>query len=215
MIVIIDYDTGNTRNVINALNYLGIDNQLSGDRETILNADGLILPGVGSFPDAMQTLKQRNLIEPIKQVVAKGKPILGICLGMQLLFDAGTEFEPTAGLGLIPGTVEPIPETTKQFKVPQMGWNVNQQQSNDRFGQIIDQKYSYFVHSYYAKTAPEYIVASTDYGVEVPSIVKNGNVIGMQFHPEKAIKLASSYYYNLRSWWKHEHYPRNRFKGPQ
>ncbi|MFD1672056.1 imidazole glycerol phosphate synthase subunit HisH [Agrilactobacillus yilanensis] len=191
MITVIDYDTGNTLNVKKALDYLGIPNELSAEPDKILAADGLILPGVGAFQKAMAALDDRQLIPVIQQAANNGKPILGICLGMQLLFETGYEFGTTAGLGILPGSVIPIPKKAG-FKVPHMGWNQNTAQRRNAFGTIFDQKSTYFVHSYYVQTAAKNIVATTDYSVQIPSIVQQNNVIGMQFHPEKsgAVGLA-------------------------
>ncbi|KRM33398.1 imidazole glycerol phosphate synthase subunit HisH [Agrilactobacillus composti DSM 18527 = JCM 14202] len=185
MIVIIDYDTGNTLNVKKALDYLNIDNQLSADPAEILAADGLILPGVGAFQKAMVALEERQLVPVLQQAAASGKPMLGICLGMQLLFETGYEFGITPGLGLLPGVVVPIP-SKPGFKVPHMGWNQNQAQQQNPFAAVFDQENTYFVHSYYVQTAAKNIVATTDYSVAIPSIVQRNNVVGMQFHPEKS-----------------------------
>lgn len=189
MIAIIDYDTGNTRNVKKAMDFLAIPNTLSADSEIISKADGLILPGVGAFGKAVEALKERELVPVIKQAAKKGTPILGICLGMQLLFDRSFEFGETAGLGLIPGEVVAIPEDLG-VKVPHMGWDQNQVTQLDPIANGFDQQSTYFVHSYYVKTQPQYILAESDYGVRIPSIVRNQNVIGMQFHPEKSGRIG-------------------------
>lgn len=185
MIVIIDYDTGNTRNVKKALDYLNIDNVLSADPEVINQADGLILPGVGAFKKAVDALNERQLIPVIQTAAKSGMPMLGICLGMQLLFDRSFEFGETAGLGLIPGEVEAIPDDLG-VKVPHMGWDQNQVTQPSVIAKGFDQEATYFVHSYYVKTNAKYTLATCDYGVTLPSIVQKDNVIGMQFHPEKS-----------------------------
>lgn len=185
MITIIDYDTGNTRNVKNASDFLGVPNQLSADPSEILTADGLILPGVGAFKKAMDSLNERGLVPVIQQAADAGIPILGICLGMQILFDKSYEFGESNGLGLIAGEVVPIPENLG-VKVPHMGWDQNQSQQTDALGDGFDGQFSYFVHSYYVQTAAENIVSTVDYGVQIPSIVRKDNVIGFQFHPEKS-----------------------------
>ncbi|WP_288529084.1 imidazole glycerol phosphate synthase subunit HisH [uncultured Secundilactobacillus sp.] len=185
MLVIVDYDTGNTQNVKKALDYLNIDHQLSADPAVIGRADGLILPGVGAFKKAMVALEERGLVAPIQQAAANKKPLLGICLGMQLLFDRSLEFGETAGLGLIDGSVEPIP-TNLGVKVPHMGWDQNQVIKADPISTGFDGESSYFVHSYYVRTRPENVLATCHYGVTLPSIVRQDNVIGMQFHPEKS-----------------------------
>lgn len=185
MITIIDYDTGNTRNVKNALDFLGVPNQLSADPNEILMADGLILPGVGAFKKAMDSLNERGLVPVIQQPADAGILILGICLGMQILFDTSYEFGESTGLGLIAGEVVPIPEDLG-VKVPHMGWDQNRSRKVDPLGDGFDEQFSYFVHSYYVKTTSESIVSTVDYGVQIPSIVRKDNVIGFQFHPEKS-----------------------------
>jgi glutamine amidotransferase len=182
MFAIVDYDTGNTQNLKKALDYLQIENQLTADPATILQAEAVILPGVGAFKPAMQALEDRNLVSVLKQVKEKQIPMLGICLGMQLLFESSEEYGFTKGLGFIKGQVKAIPK--RQLKIPQMGWNQNQTFIQTSFP--IDQRYTYFVHSYYADCSLENIVAGVDYGQLIPSLVQNGKVIGMQFHPEKS-----------------------------
>ncbi|EPC98594.1 imidazole glycerol phosphate synthase subunit HisH [Lacticaseibacillus paracasei subsp. paracasei Lpp125] len=191
MIVIVDYDTGNTRNVKKALDYLGVNNQLSADPAIIMAASGLILPGVGAFKEAMKALNQRQLVPVIQAFAATGKPLLGICLGMQLLFDRSFEFGETAGLGLIPGEVVAIP-TDSGLAVPHMGWNTNSLTQPDLFAAVFADQATYFVHSFYATTLPQFTLATTDYGQPLTSIVRRNNVLGTQFHPEKsgAIGLA-------------------------
>lgn len=189
MIAIIDYDTGNTRNVKKAMDFLAISNTLSADPDVILKADGLILPGVGAFGKAVEALKARGLIPVLKDAAKSGMPILGICLGMQLLFDRSFEFGKTAGLGLIPGEVVAIPENLG-VKVPHMGWDQNQVTQSDPIANGFDQQATYFVHSYYVKTKLHYVLAESDYGIKMPSIVRNQNVIGMQFHPEKSGRIG-------------------------
>ncbi|WP_125771177.1 imidazole glycerol phosphate synthase subunit HisH [Companilactobacillus furfuricola] len=184
MFAIVDYDTGNTLNLKKALNYLNIENKLTADPDEILNADAVVLPGVGAFEAAVDALKERNLIEVLKKAANEKHPFLGICLGMQLLFEDSEEYGLNKGLDLIPGHVKEIPENS-DLKIPQMGWNQNQVASNSPF-KVADQEYTYFVHSYYASCAPKYVVAEVDYGIKIPSIVQNNNVVGMQFHPEKS-----------------------------
>ncbi|WP_125714814.1 imidazole glycerol phosphate synthase subunit HisH [Companilactobacillus kedongensis] len=183
MFAIVDYDTGNTRNLKKALNYLGIDNELTDDKEKILQAEAVILPGVGAFKAAMVELEKRDLVNTLKKVAANKTPILGICLGMQLLFDSSQEYGLTNGLGLITGSVEQIPDTG--LKIPQMGWNQNRIIQNSPFNGVNGQ-FTYFVHSYYANCDRRNIISAVDYGILIPSIVQNKNVIGMQFHPEKS-----------------------------
>lgn len=209
MIVVIDYDTGNTLNVKKALDYLQIENRLSADPEEIMAADGLILPGVGAFQKAMTALNQRQLVPVLQQAAQNGKPMLGICLGMQLLFETGYEFGTTQGLGILPGVVVAIPAKTG-FKVPHMGWNQNHaQQPNNDFGRVFDQHSTYFVHSYYVQTAAKNIVATADYSVAIPSIVQQNNVVGMQFHPEKSGQIGLAGLQTFKEMVEDERFSRN------
>lgn len=183
MITIIDYGAGNLFSVQNALNYLGLENRVSRDPGEIRSADGLILPGVGAFPDAMRMLNASGLTDLIREEARK-KPFLGICLGMQLLFEAGYEFEETAGLGLLPGTVQKI-ETP--YKIPHMGWNsLTFHRPCPLLEGVREGESVYFVHSFQAKTQSECLYASCDYGTEIPALVGEGTVFGAQFHPEKS-----------------------------
>lgn len=185
MIALIDYGAGNVFNVIKACRYLGVDVKLTADPATIQAADGVILPGVGAFKAAMANLKRKQLISTIKKVAKTQTPLLGICLGMQMLFDSSTEFGLTKGLGLIPGSIVRFPADSSLL-IPQVGWNQNQLQKNNSIFKLVDGQYTYFVHSYYAKCESQYIVSTVDYGVSVPAIVQCGNIYGMQFHPEKS-----------------------------
>lgn len=183
MIVIIDYGAGNLFSVQNALDYLGFENKISREKADLERADGLILPGVGAFPDAMEMLRSCGLA-PVLQEQALKKPFLGICLGMQTLFDEGFEFGRTEGLGLIPGRVDQI---RCPYKIPHMGWNHLHIHKESALLQGVPEGSSvYFVHSYMAYTAPEYLSASCGYGVEIPALVERGTVYGAQFHPEKS-----------------------------
>lgn len=186
MIGIIDYEAGNLLSVKKALDYLNIDNFISGDINELEKADGFILPGVGAFPKAMENIKKKGLDIFIKTVV-KTKPLLGICLGMQLLFDYSLEFEKCNGLSLIPGYIDKIPDNNKEFKIPHMGWNsLNITKKSNIINNIVSNDYVYFVHSYMAVTESENIAASCTYSCEIPAVVQRGNVYGMQFHPEKS-----------------------------
>ncbi|MBE6861351.1 MAG: imidazole glycerol phosphate synthase subunit HisH [Ruminococcus sp.] len=185
MIAIIDYGAGNIFSVKNALDYLGLENKLVSDKESIKAADALILPGVGAFPAAMKMLNETGLVETIKEEAAK-KPLLGICLGMQMLFEKGYEFEECDGLGLIKGSVRFMEEP--DLIIPHMGWNkletLNDCQLLNGLG---DNEYVYFVHSYKAECADENIAAYSEYGGRVPALVFDGKfVYGAQFHPEKS-----------------------------
>ena len=190
MIAIVDYDAGNTFNVQKAFAHLGVDTVLTADPEVILNSDGVVLPGVGAFKAAMDTLVERKLVDVLKQVAEKNIPLLGICLGMQLLFDSSTEYGLTEGLGLIPGTVEALPADLG-LMIPHMGWNQNLVKNHSSiFAYVADREYTYFVHSYYAKCDDQYITTTADYGVDVPGIVERDSVYGMQFHPEKSAHVG-------------------------
>lgn len=183
MIAIIDYGAGNLFSVQNALNFLGIAGTVTSSAEELEKADKLILPGVGAFPDAMRMLDEAGLTEIIREQ-AKKKPLLGICLGMQLLFEKGYEFRETKGLGLIPGTVELM--TPPGLAVPQMGWNKLIMNEKCPLLKGLEESYVYFVHSYAAVCAGANVAAYTDYGGNVPACVFSGNVYGCQFHPEKS-----------------------------
>ena len=185
MIAIIDYDAGNTFNVQKAFAYIGLDAVLTADPEVILNADGVLLPGVGAYAPAMAVLKEHGLVDVIHEVVKREIPLLGICLGMQLLFEESEEYGPTPGLGLIPGKVKEIPRDLG-LSVPHMGWNKNVVHHQDSPFSNVDDQYTYFVHSYYVDTDPEYIISTANYGIDVPGVVERGRVYGMQFHPEKS-----------------------------
>lgn len=190
MIAIVDYDAGNTFNVQKAFAHLGVDTVLTANPEVILNSDGVVLPGVGAFKAAMDTLVERKLVDVLKQVAEKNIPLLGICLGMQLLFDSSTEYGLTEGLGLIPGTVEALPADLG-LMIPHMGWNQNLVKNHSSiFADVADREYTYFVHSYYAKCDDQYITTTADYGVDVPGIVERDSVYGMQFHPEKSAHVG-------------------------
>jgi glutamine amidotransferase len=185
MIHIIDYGAGNLFSVQNALNYLQIENKITANPADLADADGIILPGVGAFRDAMTMLNESGFTEAIKVQAAAGKPILGICLGMQMLFEKGYEFGETDGLGLIPGNVVLI--DGGGLKIPHMGWN-DLTVLNDcpLSADVADWDYVYYVHSYRADTSDEYISCYTMYNEKIPGLVYRDNVYGAQFHPEKS-----------------------------
>ena len=187
MTVIIDYDAGNIKSVEKALQSLGETVEITDDAEKILAADRVILPGVGAFGDAMENLNRRNLVPVIKEVVKKKIPFLGICLGLQLLFDRSDEAPGVEGLGILPGEILRIP-ASGGLKIPHMGWNSLHLEHNGRlFRGIEEQAYVYFVHSFYLKAAEEEIVkASAEYGVHIHASVEKDNVFACQFHPEKS-----------------------------
>jgi len=185
MIAIVDYGMGNLGSVQKALHYLGLEGIITANKEIILKSQGIILPGVGAFPDAMGNIKAKGLDLILKKAKEQNKLILGICLGMQLLFDEGEEVRPTAGLGFIPGKIKKL---YGEVKIPHMGWNsLNIVNSNPLIKNIKEEDYVYFVHSFYAEMGiKEDLIAECSYGIKVPAIVGRGNVYGTQFHPEKS-----------------------------
>ena len=191
MIAIIDYDAGNIRSVEKAMAKLGQEVWITRDRERIMNADKAILPGVGSFGDAMAHLREYNLVEVIKDVVAEKKPFLGICLGLQLLYESSEETPGVEGLGILKGKILKIPEQ-KDLKIPHMGWNSLHLQNDGRLFRGIEQNpYVYFVHSYYLKAGEEETVkATTEYSVNIHASVEKDNVFACQFHPEQSGDLG-------------------------
>ena len=190
MIAIVDYGAGNIFSVKNALDFLGLESQLTDDAAAIQAADAIILPGVGAFPSAMQMLKERNLVS-VLQTESKKKPFLGICLGMQLIFEKGYEFEECNGLGLIPGKVEKI--VAPDMVIPHMGWNkLEMQHDCPILRNMPEESYVYFVHSYQAVVPDEYLAAYVEYGpAKIPAMVYDGKTVyGAQFHPEKSGEIG-------------------------
>lgn len=187
MIAIIDYDAGNIKSVEKALIYLGEEPVITRDRETLLKADKVILPGVGAFGDAMARLEEYGLVATIHEIVDKGTPFLGICLGLQLLFEESDEAPGVKGLSVLEGKIKRIPDSFG-LKVPQIGWNSLSFDNPGRlFKDVKEGSYVYFVHSYYLEARDQSIVkASTEYGVHVHASVEKGNVFACQFHPEKS-----------------------------
>lgn len=187
MVVIIDYGMGNLKSVYNALNNMGCPCKISSDEEEIKKSKALILPGVGAFNDCMDNLKKSNLVDVIVDEVKKGKPILGICLGMQLLFEKGYEGEETEGLGLLKGEI--VKMESSKLKIPHIGWNDLEINRNDELLKDIKGKtFVYYVHSYCASNYNnEDLVAYSMYGdIKIPGLVRRNNVMGAQFHPEKS-----------------------------
>jgi glutamine amidotransferase len=189
MIVIVDYGVGNLRSVQKGLERVGATAVVSDDLASLDAAQGVILPGVGAFGDGMDNLVARRLVEPVLRQVEAGKPLLGICLGMQLLFEESEEMGRHQGLGLLPGRVVRFPDG--DLKVPHIGWN----QLLDARGGILqgiqDGAYAYFVHSYYALPEdPADVLATTEYGLEFASVVGRGKILGAQFHPEKSQEVG-------------------------
>ena len=191
MIAVIDYDAGNIRSVEKALVRLGQDVKITGDPEEILSADKVILPGVGAFGDAMAQIRSRGLEEVIHRVVERNTPFLGICLGLQLLFEHSDEAPGVEGLGILKGDILRIPEADG-LKIPHMGWNSLHLENNGRLFQgVPENSYVYFVHSFYLKADDETIVkASTEYGTHIHASVEQGNVFACQFHPEKSSEVG-------------------------
>ncbi len=187
MIAIIDYDAGNLRSVQKALEFLGYEAVITSEESEILSAKRVILPGVGAFGEAMEQLKKRGLDKTIQKTVQSGKPFLGICLGLQLLFEESEESPDVKGLGILSGKIVKIP-AGQGLKIPHMGWNqLNIEKKNGFLKKIGDNPFVYFVHSYYMEPSDKTIVAATtDYGIELPVAVEQGNVMAAQFHPEKS-----------------------------
>lgn len=188
MIAIIDYGVGNIFSLCSSFKSIGADAVLTSDPEVIRSAEKLILPGVGAFGDAAEKLKSTGLFDVIKEEAAKGKPLLGICLGMQLLFEKSYEFGEHEGLGLIKGSIKPINDyITPGLKVPQIGWNaITFPKENELFSKIKSGDYVYFVHSFHGTDCEESTIAVTEYGGTLTAAVADKNVYGTQFHPEKS-----------------------------
>jgi len=189
VIGIVDYNMGNLASVINAFAKVGADATLESDPSKLGQYDKLILPGVGAYGDAMEHLKANGMDKAVIDFAASGKPLLGICLGMQLLFESSEEFGHTQGLGLIPGKVIAFDESKfdHHLKVPHMGWNeLFQQQESAIFAGLKRDFYLYFVHSFHAVCDDRYVIGKTHYGYEFVSAVQNGNIYGIQPHPEKS-----------------------------
>ncbi len=188
MIAIVDYGCGNLFSISSSAKALGLDVIVTGDADKIKEADRIILPGVGAFEDAINKLRSSGLADVIIEEAKNGKPVLGICLGMQLLFDKSYEYGEFEGLGLISGEICPFEgDIDKSLKIPHMGWNkLIFKADNPIFKYISDGDYMYFVHSYYGKNCDESLLAVSEYDVLVPAVVNSKNVYGMQFHPEKS-----------------------------
>ena len=191
MVAIIDYDAGNVKSVEKALQFLGQETVLTRDPGKILGADRVILPGVGAFGDAMKRLEDYGLVDVIRKVVQNGTPFLGICLGLQLLFESSEESPGVQGLGILKGRILRIPEgegpDKKPLKIPHIGWNSLEFPKAGRlFEGILPQSYVYFVHSYYLKAEEDIVTARTRYGVSIDASVEKENVFACQFHPEKS-----------------------------
>lgn len=188
MIAVIDYGVGNLFSLTGSLNYLGLENKITADAAEIKKSDRIILPGVGAFSDAYAKLEATGLIDVIKEEAARGKPLLGICLGMQILFEKSFEYGEHRGFGLLKGEVCPIRDDLKEpLKVPHMGWNsLKFVKENPLLKYNREGEYVYYVHSYYAKNCADSVIAVSHYGIEITGAVANKNVFGTQFHPEKS-----------------------------
>lgn len=198
MIAIIDYGMGNLRSVQKGFEKVGFEAVVTSEPKTVLEADRVVLPGVGAFRDCMKNLEEGGFIEPILRVIREGRPFLGICLGLQLLFTESEEFGLHAGLNVIPGRVVRFPEGMKEngeeLKVPHMGWNqVSMKCRPPAFEGIPDGSSFYFVHSFYVKPEdPSVVATTTDYGIEFCSSVWKENIVATQFHPEKSQEMGLS-----------------------
>lgn len=189
-IVIVDYDMGNLASVRNALRAVGQEPVISAEPGAVRAAKAIILPGMGAFGNGMAKLKERGLVEPVLAVAASGRPVLGICLGMQLLLEYGEEFGAGPGLGLLNGRATRLPDTVK---LPQIGWNLVEpvQPAHPLFAGLGEPCYAYFDHSYAAdQMDPADVAATTDYGRVYPSVVARDNILGIQFHPEKSSRAG-------------------------
>jgi len=186
-VLLIDAGTGNLHSVYNALKSLGVTIHLSSNPQDVALAGRIILPGVGAFSSFIDGLHQRELVEPLQQAVQRGDPLLGICVGMQALFDLSEEMGEHAGLGLLPGRVIRFKNSTER-KIPQTGWNqLHFQRSSPLLKEIPDGCYVYFNHSYYCSTGDSScVITTTDYGLAYPSVIQRANLFGVQFHPEKS-----------------------------
>lgn len=187
MVAIIDYGAGNILSVQKALDHIGCENVVTSDREVIMSADGAVLPGVGSFGDAMDNLHKNGLTQAVKNFMSSGRPFLGICLGLQVLFDSSEETPDAAGLSVFSGKVRRFPAGIG-LKIPQIGWNsIDYERGCPIFKGLPENPYVYFVHSYYLEASDESVVSAVaEYGVRYHAAVARGNVFATQFHPEKS-----------------------------
>jgi len=189
MIAIVDYGVGNLFSLSSSFRILGQEVVVTGEKKVLQQADRILLPGVGAFEDAVRKLKQSGLFDLLREEAKKGKPLLGICLGMQLLFEKSYEYGEHEGLGLIPGSIRPISDVIpKDLKIPHIGWNALRftEQKSPLFSELKDGDCVYFVHSYSAQCPAEYVTSYAEYGAMLTDSVQKGNVLGCQFHPEKS-----------------------------
>lgn len=185
---IVDYGVGNLFSLKSSLNYIGANVKITNSPEELMSAARVILPGVGAFEDAKKKLERSGMEAAVLKCAKNGKPLMGICLGMQLLFDESYEYGIHKGLGLIPGSVVPLKgKISTELKVPHIGWNAISYKDDDKLFKYLNSRaYAYYVHSYYADTADEFVIAHSYYDIKVTGAVRNGNVCGTQFHPEKS-----------------------------
>ena len=188
MIAIVDYGVGNLFSLNSSLEMIGAESIVTHEEAVLRSADKILLPGVGAFEDAAKKLRDSGLADLIKELAEEGKPLLGICLGMQLLFEKSYEYGEHHGLGLIPGSVRPIRDVIPaDYKIPHIGWNaLHFRQENPLFRYVKEEDCVYFVHSFYAADCDQYVTATAEYGAELTAAVAKGNVYGCQFHPEKS-----------------------------
>ena len=188
MIAVVDYGVGNLFSLSSSLSAIGAQTVVTGDAEVIRSADKILLPGVGAFEDAARKLRESGLAEVVCEEARAGKPLLGICLGMQLLFEKSYEFGEFEGLGLIRGSVRHIADVIpSDLKIPHIGWNaLHMKKESALFRHIKDGDCVYFVHSFYAADCEESVIATSEYGAELTAAVASGNIYGCQFHPEKS-----------------------------
>lgn len=189
MVAIVDYGVGNLFSLVSSFKAIGVSAMVTGDEKELEKADKIVLPGVGAFGDAADKLRKTGLDTAVKKEVKKGKDLLGICLGMQLLFDKSYEYGEYEGLGLIKGNIKPIAEVIPEgYKIPHIGWNSLRLSENKSkiFKYITDGDFVYFVHSFYGADCADSVIATTDYGADLTAAVGKENVYGCQFHPEKS-----------------------------
>ena len=194
MIAIVDYGVGNLFSLNNSLQMIGAESIVTADEAVLRSADKILLPGVGAFEDAAKKLRESGLADLLKELAAQGKPLLGICLGMQLLFEKSYEYGEHEGLGLIPGSVKPIRDVIPaDYKIPHIGWNgLHFRKDSSLFKYVKEGDCVYFVHSFYAADCDDSVVAASEYGAQLTAAVAKGNVYGCQFHPEKSGNVGLS-----------------------
>ncbi|XOQ48965.1 MAG: imidazole glycerol phosphate synthase subunit HisH [Eubacteriales bacterium] len=191
MIVVIDYGAGNLQSVVKAFHFIGSDIQVTSDKEMLKDASAAVLPGVGAFGDAMDCLKRADFVKPVLDFIESGKPFLGICLGLQLLFEGSEENPGVSGLGVLKGNIRRIP-AGPGLKIPHIGWNsLDIKKADGLFRGLEPNPYVYFVHSYYLQAEnPEIVSSTTTYGIRIDASVQRGNLFATQFHPEKSGKTG-------------------------